>query len=137
MPYDKFEAEIQGKRLILKWDLTADEILDVKYDLERYGEAGVWADMWESYSSNGSFTPIDPETHMIGLTSDPYIIGEDVIYEDSGDIIVYHRVFNCPSYMISSPIDDLLDTGQTELAYAFDCGEGGELYEAHYNRIVA
>ena len=99
------------------------------------GFYAAWAELFEYYNCNGGFTPINPESHYIGLTSDPYIIGESVDITDSGDIAVHGGVWHCRNYACREIIQELIDTGESSLNHAFDCT--GDIFRAHYNVTLA
>ncbi len=94
--------------------------------------ASVWYEIFEYRRSNGGFTPIDPECHMVGLTSDPYILGEDVTVEDNGDITVYGKTWFYPDYMITSALERLI-VGDNVRLVMFNDKLKGERFQAHHN----
>lgn len=115
----------------LKLFLPENEREEIKETKDKHGEHVAWTDMFEPYFINGSFTPIDPESHFIGLTSDPYIIGEDVTIEDNGDLTVYGKVWHYPNYMIDSVVDELIKGNTVELTLVDDYEEFK--LQSHYN----
>lgn len=101
--------------------------------MERHGEITVWYDMFESYWANGSFQPVNPESHMVGLTSDPYIVVEEATTEGNGDLTVHGSMWHYPRYMLESVVEKLLDGERVELQK--HCEFEGERIESHYNKI--
>jgi len=67
----------------------------------------LWHDILESYSCNGSYSPLDPECHFVGLTSDPYILAEDSTTEDNGNLTIEGGLWHYPDYMINSIVEKL------------------------------
>jgi len=65
-------------------------------------EGTIWADLLEPFSCNGSYSPIDPECHALGLTSDPYMLAEEAVIEDNGDLTVCGKLYHYDGYMLRS-----------------------------------
>jgi hypothetical protein len=78
-------------------------------------ESEIWPDLLEPYSCNGSYTPVSPEVYSVGLTSDPYILVEDLTIEDDGSATVAGGHWHYPFYMIKSVIEQLRDGETVEL----------------------
>lgn len=70
--------------------------------------------LFESYSTNGSYTPFDAgqANPFVGLTSAP-CVAEGMGYEDDGARVVVGRLWWYPGYQLADPIDDLRETGRT------------------------
>lgn len=96
---------------------------------QRKGEYwGIFADIFENYSCNGSFQPFEPgdgeryNSPFVGLTSAP-CIAESLNYEDDGHQTIDGRVWWFPDYMLRDPLDELKRTGRTVFSFGFDNGE--------------
>lgn len=66
-----------------------------------------WYELLEPYSCNGAYSPVDPECHFIGLTSDPYILAEESCIEDNGNLTVHGGLWHYNDYMLNSIIEKL------------------------------
>lgn len=92
---------------------------DLKEQLESdRSNASVWADLFEPYFTNGSYEPISPEVYQLGLTSDPYIIAEELNLEDDGTVTHFGGLWHCPDYMVIDPIAELAE-GETVILREF------------------
>ena len=82
---------------------------DLQSDISRKDRDTIWADLFEPFRANGSYTPISPEQFSIGLTSDPYIIAEEFYIGDDGygSYRIRGCLFHYPNYMVTSAIDEL------------------------------
>jgi hypothetical protein len=74
----------------------------------------VMADIFESYSCNGSYTPFDASdaNPFVGLTSAP-CIAEAMATEDNGNNEILGELWWYPNYMIRDPLDELKNRGAT------------------------
>lgn len=95
--------------------------------LKERGELSVWAELLEPYFINGSYYRISPESHIVGLTSDPYLLAEEAEIQDNGDLIVYGKLYHYPDYMVKSVCERLALGNPVFLAMFHDAGEKGEL----------
>jgi len=87
--------------------------LKEEYEDINKSEASIWSDLFEPYYTNGRYYPIDPEVYYVGLTTDPYIIAEDVTYDVDGQINgIVGRMWHCPNYMVESVIEKLVIDGE-------------------------
>lgn len=86
---------------------------EVLYALQYSGrtENQLWYDLLEPFFTNGEWTPVDPESHYVGLTADPYILGEELVLEDNGDLTSYGGVYHYPDYQVNSVLE-LLGEGR-------------------------
>jgi len=110
--------------------LPEDMRQEVASDLERRDESTVWADIFESYRCNGSFTPVSPESHYFGLTDDPYMVADDATLEDDGSLTVYGGLYHFPAYQVRSAIQDLIDCGEVTLPRWHTAPASGERRES-------
>lgn len=94
-------------------------------------EDSIWADLWEEYSCNGSFTPIDPEIWFVGLTSDPYIIAAEVSNCNNGDLIGFGGHWHYPDYQLRSVVEKLLQGEEVTLTLWKTTDRFGELLQRH------
>lgn len=106
--------QVSSGNLLLTLE-DSDDVEDLKRLVEERGEQSVWHDLFEPYFTNGSYTPVDPNTHYFGLTDDPYMVCESVTYEDNGDITIEGSCFHFPNYMLDSALDRLLNYGEVFL----------------------
>lgn len=83
------------------------------------GYWGAFADLFESYSCNGSFTPFDAGDGrpFVGLTDSP-CIAECMDYADDGTPEIVGRLWWFPDYMIRDPLDQLARHGEATFTLA-------------------
>lgn len=130
----KIEQVKDGLLLSIPKQSDREELYD-EYIQDKL-EKDIWYELFEPYSCNGSYTPVDPEQVYVGLTSDPYIIAESATPENNGDITVYGKIYHCPNYMVISIIDKLINDGEYTLSVINDTGKEGERLSSHDNSII-
>lgn len=79
---------------------------------------GYWstmADAFESYSTNGGFTPFDAGegNPFVGLSAAP-CIAEAMDYRNPDELEVVGRLWVFTSYQVRDPLKELLTCGRTE-----------------------
>lgn len=82
---------------------------------------GIWADLFEPYSTNGSYEPFDAgrANPFVGLTSAP-CIAESMAVRDDGTREIEGRLWWFPDYCIRDPLDELKARGRTVFASGSD-----------------
>jgi hypothetical protein len=74
---------------------------------------GVWADLLEPFSVNGSYSLIEPKT--IGSLTEAPIISNEPPYPNEGSNEPYvspeAKIWHYPDYMIKNEFTELLDNG--------------------------
>jgi hypothetical protein len=93
-----------------------EELETIKERNQNY--SGIWDDLLESYWTNGSFTPIQPE-EIGALTSSP-IIGLNIDRDDEGKIIpdASNKFWWFPEYQVIDEFEKLLNDGKVVLSAA-------------------
>lgn len=81
------------------------EIADNMED-ENYGELRLWNELIEPFYCNGQYYHVEP-VDIGALTDDPYLLTDDIEYEDNGDVNVRGKVWHCPDYAIKSVVEEL------------------------------
>lgn len=84
-------------------------------ELKEHGEIDTWYELWEPFQTNGMYYPIDPNFTWVGLTSDPYIITDDLEIDDDGEQTIKGDIYYCPNYAVISVIEELVRHGQYTL----------------------
>ncbi len=103
----------------LKISLTKDGIEELTELRERNKDyTGIWLDLLESYSCNGSYQLVMPE--KIGALTDAPIIGINFTWDDNGEIDEYDNVkyWYFADYMVKSEFDLMLNEGFVEFESA-------------------
>ena len=95
----------------------AEEFRQELSDEIEEGARGFWgilADLFESYSCNGSYTPFDAGDGdpFVGLTSAP-CIAEGMTVEDDGKRVIEGRFWYFERYAIADPLEELVTSGET------------------------
>lgn len=96
-------------------------------------ELYIYADLLEPYFCNGSYSNISPEVYPLGLTSDPYILSEDMTIEDNGDATIHGGLWHYPNYMIKSLVRELVEGNEVILYRFYDTPGRPERLIAFYN----
>lgn len=88
---------------------------DIAHGLKTNDYWGTFAEAFESYSINGSFTPFNAGdgNPMVGLTCTP-CIAESMDCDDDGNLSVNGHLWWFPDYMIRDPLEELAREGRTE-----------------------
>lgn len=83
------------------------------------------ADLFESYSCNGSFTPFDAGdgNPFVGLTGAP-CIAESMTVEDDGARAIDGRFWYFGDYMIRDELEELARRGRVIFTLARESGNG-------------
>lgn len=102
--------------------VTADNAMRSNLAEALRSDRGYWsafADLFESYSCNGSYTPFDAGegNPFVGLTSAP-CIAESMDYPDSGEAEIVGRLWWFPHYAIDDPLQELARHGRTVFTLA-------------------
>ena len=84
--------------------------------LNKIGEIDTWWELFEPFQANGRFYPVNPDCTFVGLTSDPYLITNDLDIDDDGSQEVKGDLYYCPEYAVISVIEQLVNHGQYTLA---------------------
>ena len=87
---------------------------ELKHQLETNGYWSTISTAFESYSTNGSFTPFDAAAGMytfVGLTSAP-CIAESLTIEDNGSTTIIGRLWAFCQYQIKCDLTELINTGK-------------------------
>lgn len=96
--------------------VTADNATrsDIAYGLREHGYWVAFADAFEGYSCNGSYTPFDAGegNPFVGLTSAP-CIAESMSTEDDGTQVIHGSFWYFPDYAIRDPLEELATRGRT------------------------
>ena len=92
----------------LKEYLLADSVNEFSWETEYE----LWYDLFEPYSTNGSYTPVSPEDVGAALTSDPYLIADCVDIEDDGTLNIIGDIYYCPDYQVLSLLTQLYKHGE-------------------------
>ena len=111
---DQSELTIEidaNQNLVLMANDAARDCL--REDSDQTDHGNVIYDLFEPYSTNGSYTLFDAGEGdpMVGLTSAP-CIAESMIYGDDGMKTVDGRMWWYPDYAVSSYVDKLMATGR-------------------------
>lgn len=96
--------------LSLEEDDDREEIADKR---ERHSVDAVLWDLMEPYWANGSFEPFSAEdgNPFVGLSSAP-CIAEEMDVDDDGKKTIVGRFWAYTDYMLTDPIQVLLDKGE-------------------------
>lgn len=86
---------------------SIDDQTDVLEQLADRNESTVYNDLLEPFFTNGSYHNISPDQFYVGLTSDPYILAENVTYEDDGSVLVEGGMWHYNDYMIKSLVEKI------------------------------
>lgn len=94
------------------------------------GPAGYWgtfAELFESYSCNGGFTPFDAGqgNPFVGLTSAP-CIAESMTTEDNGDNRIEGSLWAFSDYCLRDPLRELAEEGRTVFDFVATEEESGD-----------
>lgn len=73
---------------------------------ENHGELRLWHELIEPFIGNGQYYHVEP-VDIGALTDDPYILTDDLEYEDNGDVKVRGDVWYYPAYMLKSVVEEL------------------------------
>lgn len=115
--------EVEAKRLDNgDLELTCDPESRAELREALAGSGGYWgafAELFESHSCNGSFTPFDAGegNPFVGLTSAP-CIAESMDYPDNGDSVIAGDFWHFGDYMIRDPLEELCESGRTVFTLA-------------------
>lgn len=106
--------EYETGNMIIVADSLSDQF-DIKESLDEHGFWSTMYDIFESYSTNGSFTSFDASdaNPFVGLTSAP-CIAESIDYHDDGSAHVVGRLWYYQDYAVSCPLEELIETGQVK-----------------------
>ena len=86
---------------------------ELKYQLENNGYWATLFTAFESYSTNGSFTPFDAAigNPFVGITSAP-CVAESLTVEDDGSSTVAGRCWAFIQYETKCDLTELINTGK-------------------------
>jgi hypothetical protein len=108
-----------GDLLLQACNETRREIADLQ---SRYrSESSIMADLMESHSCNGSYTPFEPDGGdlFVGLTSAP-CIADYIDCDDDGKLSLVGNVYYFANYMVRSHLDELKTKGRTVFQFGFE-----------------
>ncbi len=96
-------------------DFDTDELAK---DLEEKGEIALTYDFFEDLVSNSGWNHVSPED--IGALTEAPILGDDVNYDDHGNLEGTGNIYWYPNYQIRSYFEDLIEEGETFFERAAD-----------------
>jgi len=73
---------------------------------ENCGELRLWHELIEPFIGNGQYYHIEP-VDIGALTDDPYLLTDDLEYEDCGVVSANGKVWHYPDYAIKSVVEEL------------------------------
>lgn len=124
-----------GSNLVLLLPDLEDRVYLIDKLAEGRGSNELWYEVWERPAANGGPQPIDPEMYMVGMTSDPYIIAEEIEQlDDHGNWIKLHgHLWHDPDYMLKDRLKEL--AAGAEVILRLHCKDFGST-ESHSYRIA-
>lgn len=89
---------------------------------ENHGELRLWHELIEPFIGNGQYYHVEP-VDIGALTDDPYILTDDLEYEDNGTVNVKGEVWHYPDYALKSVVEELAAGNTVILRKANNGGE--------------
>lgn len=96
----------------LKISAAPEHRNEMRERLKQVGFWGILSEMYEPYSTNGSYAPFDAGdgNPFVGLTSAP-CIAEAMTTKDDGSNEINGKLWWFPNYAIECPVKTLINTG--------------------------